>query len=143
MLCVCLAATLLAVAVHGILMSTGRQATIITRKNAMRINNLMTAAQVEGILGGPARIESTEQFRPDVLSPENDAFARRLAARAFEAGRDIDDRPSILTWQSNEVRVDVAFDREGRVADAVVIPMECVQTDQNIVDIVLRWFGLR
>ncbi len=109
--------------------------TAITRENAARIQPGMTRADVEALLGGPARDDTTgpvaREDPPEFAPP--DAQGRRFRITL------IDLRPH-LEWHSDEVQVWVHVDAEGRVTDCRAFPMR--RTDESLLDRLRRWLGL-
>lgn len=87
--------------------------TAITRENAAKVQAGMTCAEVEQILGGPARDDSTGPVAPDNQAPDNDTeFVLRplVIDLAFGAGT-----PRPREWRSDETVVLVQFDADGHV----------------------------
>jgi SmpA / OmlA family len=89
--------------------------TVITPENAARIQPGMTVAEVEAILGGPARDEIPEQRRPLMIQSV---------------------RPD-LEWNSHLVSVWVHLDREGRVRESRAVPVP----PHGFFGTLRRWFG--
>jgi hypothetical protein len=98
----------------------------ITRENAAKIQMDMTLAEVEELLGGPARNESN---MPDNFI--NDAFvvARHRGAQPFEERR----------WASPGFVVLVHFDDSGRVIRLTNFDFN---VDRSLIDKLRRWLRL-
>jgi hypothetical protein len=107
--------------------------TAINRENAAKIRVGMTLAEVEAILGGPARHESTG---PVVL----DEFGQRRHEWRFvmvHAGLRFGDSPP--HWQSDYVAIMVQLDPERRVIGVSVAPL---RRDRGGPVDLYRWVGL-
>jgi hypothetical protein len=103
--------------------------TTITEQNAEKIREGMTVAEVEAILGGPGRSESPGRFLPAM---SNEQF-REIAIRFRPAEPHSE-------WQSNQVRVLVRFDPEGRVQEWTCFPVR--RESESPVDMLRRRLGL-
>jgi hypothetical protein len=121
-----------------------RPQTAITQENAAKITEGMTRAEVEALLGGPARDETTG---PVVLD-RNDDLEVDLQAAHYEhllvkslrnqaAGVGF---PRAVEWHSNQVSILVRFNRAGCVTDCNSIPRR--RTNESPLDMVRRWLGL-
>ena len=111
-------------------------ATAITADNAARIKEGMTSAEVEAILGGPARDETTgpvERIEPPEFAPPD---SRGVAWRITIA----DLRPDLQRWESDQARVWVHYDLEGRVNDCQVFPVR--RAPESALAALRRWLGL-
>jgi hypothetical protein len=97
--------------------------TAITRENAEKIRPGMTLAEVEAILGGPARDESTGPPASDL-------------SEALEAY----DRPGRLKWQSDHVVMWLNLDAAGNVGQVSTVPVR--RADESTLDRFRRWLGL-
>jgi hypothetical protein len=94
--------------------------TALTRENAERIEMGMTLAQVEAIMGGPARDETTGRVVLDQSGDPDDVQQRAAiyehllveSLRNHAAGVRF---PQALEWHSNQVSILVLFDRDGCV----------------------------
>lgn len=103
--------------------------TMITRANADSIRAGMTIAEVEEILGGPPRDESTgpvigeEADISGVIDKQPLWFieGQRFRPEAFKGLPPGAALP--LQWQSNEANVTVAFTADGRVSGAGYLPV--------------------
>jgi hypothetical protein len=116
----------------------------INDKNAARIQVGMTLADVEAILGGPARDVAT-----GALEPENELLG---TAEYWAAGVNIDlyraetqcpdspDARCIYAWTTNHVMVVVHLDRQGRVNDSYRIGVRRVH--ESLLDMLRRWLRL-
>jgi hypothetical protein len=118
--------------------------TAITRANAEKIQVGLTLAEVEAILDGPARDESTGPVNLDVAEglegAEWELFdPQRVRLWVVSLVRP-PGTPRPLEWQSNEVVLRVRFDPEGRVAECDAFPMRRV--DEGPLDRLRRWLGL-
>ena len=91
--------------------------TAITRENAERIQPGMTLAEVEAILGGPARDEGPEQ-------------RSLVSIQSVRPDRE---------WNSAQVSVWVFLDVEGRVRECRAIP---VPPAPGPLERLRRWLGL-
>lgn len=104
--------------------------TAITRENAAKIREGMTLADVEAILGGPARDEASGPVALD----EGAIIPDWMVRNTIELGH---------WWQSNEVTVTACVDAEqpeGRVTKLVVWPQHRVY--ESPLAMVRRWLGL-
>jgi hypothetical protein len=108
----------------------------ITRENAAKIQPGMTIWQVEHLLGGPARDESTDQLNIDITL--KDAILEHLEQPRLE----FDPEWDWLEWKSNTVRLELGFTLDGRVAFHVVLPLCPAVPDDKFIDRVRRWCGL-
>jgi hypothetical protein len=110
-------------------------ATVITPENAEKIENGMTLAEVEQVLGGSPRNESG---MPDNFI--NDAFvmadAEELKTGRLRPGpRPFEDK----RWASPGYVVVVQFDDSDRVVRHTVFTFS---VDRTVLDKLLRWMGL-
>jgi hypothetical protein len=129
--------------------------TAITRENAAKIRPGMTLAEVEAILHGPARDESSGKLVGDVEA-EGDANAgereRRIEANTvllsvmeemadqmFKLGR-LPDGNGNLFWISDRVFVQVVLDENDRVFAVSTIPAR--RADEGPLERLRRWLGL-
>jgi hypothetical protein len=109
--------------------------TAITRENAAKIQLDMTLEEVESILGGPARDETTGP----VIREEPPEFAPRDASgRSFRITI-LDLRPH-LEWHSDEVRIWVHIDSDGRVTECMYFPTH--RANESPLDMLRRWLHL-
>jgi hypothetical protein len=117
--------------------------TVITADNAAKIRPGMTLAEVEAILGGPARDESTGPLAAD-LGDETPADARQrrdaeeVALMVFHFSAWWDGTPH--WWQSDCVMVHVSMDRDGKVLRATRLPVR--RAEERPLDRLRRWLGL-
>jgi hypothetical protein len=111
----------------------------ITRGNAAKIQEGMTLAEVEAILGGPARDESTGPTEIDIRALDG---AERLLVRMAVADRmlEVAASGSVRRWTSDRVTVHVRFDEAARVSIAEAFPL--CRTDESLLDRLRRWLGL-
>jgi hypothetical protein len=107
----------------------------ITRENAARIQAGMTLTEVEAILGGPARDETTGPVvrvdPPEFAAPDSRGIRYRIAF--------VDSRPH-HEWQSDEARISVHFGEDGRVTDSTDFPMR--RAEETLVNMLRRWLHL-
>jgi hypothetical protein len=119
--------------------------TAITRENAARIQDGMSLAEVESLLGGPARDETTGPVTLDE-GGGNPADGIGYPLRELRMRQWIDLlvwgalRPRAPQWKSNHVTIRVEFDAHDRVADFGVYRMRRV--DEGPLDRLRRWLGL-
>jgi hypothetical protein len=132
--------------------------TTITEANAECIRPGMTRAEVEAILGGPARDESTGRLAAviawrDGEDEENHEMLERIAPRLFRAGplasnRELQEGSPLLLpppakakfWVSNRAQIRVDFDDAGRVQARDWQAVRRVY--ENPLDRLRRWLGL-
>jgi hypothetical protein len=114
--------------------------TMITRENAARIQVGMTLGEVEAILGGPARNESSGQLKPTGDSQTNDfRFLLALCSGVPEATFHRADGMT-QAWTCNTLMVVVAFDLDGRALNdgqCAVCPVP-----ESPIDRLRRWLRL-
>jgi hypothetical protein len=110
--------------------------TAITRQAAARIAPGLSLAEVNAILGGPARDETTGPVGrldpPEFALPDARGIRWRISIG--------DLRPGLQRWQSDEASVWVHFDDEGRVTDCHTFPMRRVE--EGALDRLRRWLPL-
>jgi hypothetical protein len=113
--------------------------TAITRENVAKIRDGMTVAEVEDILGGPARDDSTGPVASDNQKPGNDAefVVHPLMIDLMFGGRDA---PRPLEWRSNETVILVQFGPHGRVILRHYFDTRRVQ--EGPFDVLRRWLRL-
>ncbi len=132
--------SLAAVAVGlGVGVWTLRPRTAITRENAAKIEQGMTLAKVEAIMGGPPRDESTgaplvadEPDERDVVPP-TPRLLRRARVRLLRFGE------HGLEWRSDEVTLSVFTDADGCVADYSDMYTRCGH--EGTLHWLRRWLG--
>jgi hypothetical protein len=111
-------------------------ATAITSDNGARITNGMTLAEVEALLGGPARDETTgpvERIEPPEFAPPDSRGIRwRIAI--------IDMRAGVQRWESDQARVWVHFDELPVVTGCQVFPLR--RREEGALDVLRRWLHL-
>jgi hypothetical protein len=111
-------------------------ATAITADNAASIKLGMTLAEVEAILGGPARDEATGPVEriepPDFAPPDSRGIRGRITI--------IDMRAGVQRWDSDHARVWVHFDQSGLVTDSQVFPLR--RREESTVAMIRRWLHL-
>jgi hypothetical protein len=111
----------------------------LTRENAAKIREGMTRAEVEALLGGPARNESTGLTNPDIRTPDAAEHSRvetQMAERMLEVAAG----GTVWGWTSDRVAVHVRFDEAGRVSVVEVFPLRRAAEDP--LDRLCRWLGL-
>jgi hypothetical protein len=112
--------------------------TAITRENAARIQMGMTLAEVEAILGGPARDDSSGPRIKEGDPPEaaeSSIFLFQLAVSGVRV-----QHPCKL-WESDRVLIRVDFDDvEKRVTGTDFLPVH--RRHESPLDLVRRWFRL-
>jgi hypothetical protein len=111
--------------------------TAITRENAAKIQPGTTLAEVEAILGGPARDESSSagvgrDFSDDIA--ENEARHRDWLNMVANK------RKKDLRSRSHEAVVLVWLDPDNRVLDCATIPVR--PWHESLADLLSRWFDL-
>jgi hypothetical protein len=118
--------------------------TAITRENAARIQPGMTLAEVEAILGGAARSDTTGPVNLDPAATSDaleQAWFLEKVVRVWEDALDRqDDTPRSLWWKSNNVAIRVRFDPQGRVSECLAFPMRRV--DEAPLAMLRRWLGV-
>jgi hypothetical protein len=98
----------------------------ITRENAAMIKRGMTRAEVESLLGGAARDDSTGLVTYD------------WETSFFRSGR-VPRNPSV--WRSDHVQVEIVFDPTECVSAHWVMPLR--RYDNNTLDMIRRWLHLQ
>jgi hypothetical protein len=115
--------------------------TAITLENAAQIREGMTKQEVEAILGGPPRNETTG---PVTVEPADaTALLQFAVAEPVHGIKLLDeqaDPPSLRTWRSNQALVCVALDPGERVLRFVAIPLRRV--DETLLDMLRRWLRI-
>ena len=100
--------------------------TAITYENYERIEIGMTQAEVEAILGGPARNESTDDTIPD----DEDELLHYVLKCFDSHKRD-------LLWSSNSAIIRIDFHHQR------VVSSDCVRVHpENALEKLCRWLGL-
>jgi hypothetical protein len=116
----------------------------ITRENAAKIQEGMTLVEVEALLGGPERIETTgptEGDSDDGPDAEREAGERFIIALTHTQGsRRSRVNSSQRTWGSDRVAIFVVFDADERVIDFAVRPLR--RAPESLSDLLRRWLGL-
>jgi hypothetical protein len=118
--------------------------TAITRENAAKIQVGMTMAEVEAILGGPARDEMTGPCVPDLTEEERGRAGPSRMSEQRRIDLLVATAPTAAVpwprWRSDRVAVVVLFDTDGRVSDCLSFPVRRV--DEGPLDRLRRWLGL-
>jgi hypothetical protein len=131
-----IALTVVALASLGTIWLLQRQSqSAITCENAAKIKEGMTLAEVQLLLGGPARDETTgpviREEPPEFAPP--DARGRRFRITILEL------RPH-LEWLSDQARVWVHIDADGRVTECTYFPTR--RAEESLLDRFRRWLRL-
>jgi hypothetical protein len=117
----------------------------ITRENAARIEIGMTLAEVEAILGGAARDESTGSTNPvldrDGISREElDMLGAHREICLISSHMAIQNGKPSPVWRSDLVEVFVRCDPAGRVTSCQAFPMR--RADESPFATLRRWLRL-
>jgi hypothetical protein len=115
--------------------------TAITTENAAKVCEGMTLAEVEAILGGPARDESTGPLTAAAAEVE-DADAE-VRVELIQVSYDWTLRLTVHAakcWTSDHLVVRVEFDEQGRVAGKDSLEVRRVY--ESPLDKLRRWLGL-
>ena len=102
-----------------------RPQSAITRENAARIKMGMTLAEVESILGGPTRDETSGRVVPD----DDDLWAHgriNILLSISQSG-----------WRSDYVYISVDTDFEGHVTDIYTYPLR--RHRDSPIEMIRRW----
>jgi hypothetical protein len=120
----------------------------ITRGNAAKIEKGMTLGEVQALLGGPERIETTGPTEGDADDDAADApdgerraterFLIALTHAAQSSRARIDGAKR--TWGSDRVAIFVVFDADQRVIDLAVRPLR--RAPESLADMLRRWLHL-
>jgi hypothetical protein len=112
--------------------------TQITRDSAARIREGMALADVETILVGRARDESTGPIMADLPEEEkNELAVREMSWNYADLGYNT---PEPIVWTSNRAVIRVDLDFAGRVRLVRVLPVRRVQ--EHPVEMLRRWLRL-
>jgi outer membrane protein assembly factor BamE (lipoprotein component of BamABCDE complex) len=115
---------LVGVGVLALALRPHQPSTAITRENAAKIQHGMTVAEVEALLGGPARDDTTGPLEIDISYTSTHGACQR-------------------DWRSDEVVIAVCFDADGRVIDSCNDPVQPLPRQQDSVfDVLRRWLSL-
>jgi hypothetical protein len=115
--------------------------TAITRENAAKITIGMTMTEVECILGGAPRDESTGQRTIDMDDDGADGEYRCWSERQLHLWKlraKVTDKHTRIQWAADSVTVWVAFDSQDRVTECHAFPMRC----ESLIDMLRRWLRL-
>jgi hypothetical protein len=107
--------------------------TAITRANAAKIKEGMTLAEVEAVLAGPCRDDSSGPLCADGPDWEADD----LEASWYQNLKLMDGR---LVWGSDNVIIVIRLDDDERVLSSASIPVRRVR--ESPLDIIRRWLRL-
>jgi hypothetical protein len=122
----CLAAVVVGLAVGGWLLWPSRS--VITPENALTIEVGMALADVEGILGGPPRDESTGRLRATM---DHDKIGGHDTRLVFAKSR---------AWVSDRAIVEVFFNEDGRVSATHILRAR--PAEHELINSVRRCLGL-
>jgi hypothetical protein len=115
--------------------------TAINQTNFERIQMGMSLAEVEEILGGPARDESSGHLVADAvvndaeLGPEERAMMAKLRLVTFTVSWGRGPR----FWTSNQLMIRVELDANERVMSMDALP---VHSEESLLDKLRRWLRL-
>jgi hypothetical protein len=118
--------------------------TAITRENAAKLHVGMTLEEVETILGGPARDESTGSCLLDVDSLKRENLDKFEILREALRSEIILDRPG-RHWQSDSVIVRVKEgqeDQDWRIIEVEQVPVVRSRNEESVLDMLRRWLRL-
>jgi hypothetical protein len=117
--------------------------TAINRENFTRLRPGMTPAEVEAILGGPARYEASGVWVPDLhdgpAATDDGATGQRFLE--LQATAVADRAASSRRWTSDELLIWVTFDAQGRAQSCDAFPVRRVR--EPVMDRLRRWLGFR
>jgi hypothetical protein len=113
--------------------------TAITRANAEKIEEGMTRAEVEALLGGPHRDDATGPTVLDTEDGDELALARLRRYIDLQVIAAMDAEP-IWIWRSNQVEIHVRFDGKEQVVSCDSINMR--PASQGALAMLRRWLGL-
>jgi hypothetical protein len=117
--------------------------TAITRENVAKIQQGMTRAEVEAILGGPPRNESSAPLdldEPDEGLPDliRQARLRQWMDCMLENVVDLERQRAM--WRSNQVEVYIGWSATGTVESCESFPMR--RATEGPLERLRRWLGL-
>lgn len=107
--------------------------TAITRENAAKIREGMTLAEVQAILGGPERNESSGPLCPD----EPDGEAGEFVASWYQDMKLMEGRH---VWGSDKIIIVLRVENDGKVSSPSCIPMR--RMNESPLEILRRWLNL-
>jgi hypothetical protein len=107
--------------------------TAINRENAAKIQEGMTLAEVEAVLGGPPRDDGN-----GVLAFQRVDGSEGTMTRS-ELRSEMNQLPDVKQWLSDEVLVEVTLDHAGRVASTTIDPVRLAHLGP--IDWLRRWLG--
>jgi hypothetical protein len=118
--------------------------TSITRENASKIQVGMTLAEVEAILGGPARDESTGPCHLDESGINPVDLSNREEPTRLELQRLlIEMRPhTYILWRSDSVVIWATQSQEGQdrqLTQVGYVPLQ--RSNESLLDRLRRWFS--
>ncbi len=116
--------------------------TAIIRENFDKVQVGMNLAEVEAVLGGPERNESTGPLMGDSGNDEHDHLQAIVwRERVFDTmPRTENPYPAVKWWTSDVLMVRVDFDENGQVAAREYLPMRRVP--ESLFERLRRWLHL-
>jgi hypothetical protein len=114
--------------------------TAITRENAAKIQVGMTLAEVEAILGGPARSDMTGPCVVDLDDRDERDLLALQQRRYILLVLAIRGEDRYRLWQSDAVELFVQCDHRGRVTTCDTTPMR--RAEESPIDMLRRWLRL-
>jgi hypothetical protein len=116
--------------------------TVITRDTFDKVQVGMNLAEVEAVLGGPERNESTGPLMGDSGNDEHDYLQAYIwRVRVFDTmPRTENPYPAVKWWTSDVLMVRVDFDENGQVAARECLPMRRVH--EGLFERLRRWLHL-
>ena len=112
--------------------------TAITRENSAKVRVGMTLVEVETILGGPPRNETTGPLELDAVEPadwEEGTLQRRWIDFMF-----VEPPAKRVMWHSDQVVIWVQWNAAGYVNACDYFPQR--RAAESPLDMLRRWFGL-
>jgi len=106
--------------------------TAITEENAAKLRPGMTLAEVEAILGGPARIETTGPTRAEVDMDEQRRFDRFMLRQ--------DSERRVVSWHSDTVATYALCGPEGHLIE--VFACRVHRAPESFLDVFRRYLRL-
>jgi hypothetical protein len=112
----------------------------ITRENAAKIQVGMTLAEVEAILGGPSRDESTEVVTERAAADDDDSAVFRVLD--FTYPRRPASSPEPPVWKTDQIVIVVHTSHDGRVVSSASMLVRPIGLEETWSDRLCRWLGL-